>query len=245
MRIVRTRRGAVVLERHAVLSTVLSAPGPLHDLYDVLAAAVVELSPGPRVVLLGFAGGGILAPLRALGWSGKLRAVDRSLELHGLYRELAEGWAGEVQVHRAEASEWLARRDGSLDAVIEDLTVCSTSGPTKPPVSVDVLPGLMRRRVARGGIVAVNVLPVPGMAWKTLLPRIAAPWPDARVVTFREYENRVLICGSGLPAAAALSLRLRARLRAIGSRQLRRIAVRTLPRGGSRAPVAARRRSGL
>jgi hypothetical protein len=57
VRIERTRRGARMIEGDVVLSEILARPGPTHSLFDLLAAAVTALSPGPRLAVLGFAGG--------------------------------------------------------------------------------------------------------------------------------------------------------------------------------------------
>ena len=61
MKIVRTRRGARIVDDDVVLSEILAKPGPTHSLFDLLAAAVATLAPGPRFAMLGFAGGGIVA----------------------------------------------------------------------------------------------------------------------------------------------------------------------------------------
>ena len=109
MRIVRTRRGLRLLEGDVILSELLARPGPTHCLFDVLAACVAALAPGPRIALLGFAGGGIVAPLRAMGFPHAIEAVDLDPTGEKLFRELARHWAGEVRVARMDALEWLAR----------------------------------------------------------------------------------------------------------------------------------------
>ena len=63
MRIVRTRRGARLVERGLVLSEILGEPGPTHSLFDVLAVAVAALG-GSRTLVLGCAGGGVVAKIQ-------------------------------------------------------------------------------------------------------------------------------------------------------------------------------------
>jgi hypothetical protein len=167
-----------------------------------------------------------VAPLRALGFEGAIEAVDLSHDAVPLFRELAGAWAEPLRIARAEASEWLRRRRRLLDVVVEDLTVPGRWGETKPPVSVDVLPSLLRRRLAPGGVVVTNVLPVPGMTWSVLLRRLAAPHRRALLVGIDGYENRILVAGSALPSARHGSERLSAALGRIGSRQASRVAVR-------------------
>src|SRR5262245_16741215 len=136
LRIVRTPWGARVVQAGTVLSEVLAAPGPTHSLFDVLAAAVTALTPGPRVALLGFAAGGIVAPLRAMGFPHRLEAVDLSLEGEKLFRELSGAWAGRVSLAHADAAVWLGARRGRYDLIVEDLFLEGRSGMIKPRASV-------------------------------------------------------------------------------------------------------------
>ena len=90
MRIVRLRRRARILDGPDVLSEILDHPGPTDTMFDVLAACVAAFAPGPRVAILGFAGGGIVAPLRAMGFAaptvaqGRVYVVDNAANLHAL-----------------------------------------------------------------------------------------------------------------------------------------------------------------
>jgi hypothetical protein len=225
MRVVRTRRGARLTEAGTVLSEILREPGPSHTLFDVLAAAIAALAPGPRVALLGFAGGGLVAPLRAMGFEHPLDAVDLSLDGARVFRELSAGWAGTVRIRKGEASAWIRGRSGAYDLILEDLFLDGPRGMAKPEVSMTVLPSLVARAVGGKGIAVVNILPVPGEPWRDVVARLTAPWPERRVVRLDEYENRLAICGRSLGTAREVSARLRAELRRIGSRQARRIAV--------------------
>jgi hypothetical protein len=223
LKLERTARGARLIEGDAVLSEVLAAPGPTHSVFDLLAAAVAALAPGPRVALLGFAGGGVVAPLRAMGWDGALDAVDLDPRGERLFRELCSGWCGTVRFSRCEAGDWLRRGRRRFDLVIDDLSV-----PHRGELSVETLPPLIRRRLAPGGMVVVNALPVPAMAWSELLWKLAAPYPRGRVVLFEEFENRVLLAGADLPPPRQLGRLLRRHLRAIESEIAAAISLREL-----------------
>ena len=85
IRVVRDRGGLRLLEGDAVLSRVMARPGPTHMPFDVLAACVAALSPGRRALLLGFAGGGTVAALRAiyLPWLDAGAAALQALVLAG------------------------------------------------------------------------------------------------------------------------------------------------------------------
>ncbi len=231
LRIVRTRRGARLVQDDAVLSVVLDRPGPTHRVFDVLAAAVVALAPGPRSGLLGFAAGGIVAPLRALGWKWPIEAVDRSLEGAKLYRELAGGWGGEVRLAPGDALAWLRRRRGRFDALVEDLSIASSEGVVKPPASFGPLPGLLSRRLAPNGVAIVNLLPLAGRPWRELIEPVAAPHRRAAVVLLDDYQNRLVLAGDRLPPASRVARLLGAELRRLGSRMAGRLAVRTLRPG--------------
>ena len=228
MRIVRTKRGARIVEDDVIVSEIVSAPGPTHTLFDALAACVTALAPGPRFALLGFAGGGMVAPLRALGWEHPVRAVDLSREGERLFRSLAGDWAGEVRVDEQDAAAWLRGSAARWDVVCEDLSVPSPAGTVKPYVSFDPLPQLVKRRLAPGGVAITNLLPLPGTSWPSLIARVAHPHRQALVATLEEYDNRFVIAGNDLPDAREAARRVRAALRGIGSSQSGKVSFRTL-----------------
>lgn len=226
MKVSRTGRGMRISEGDAVVSEAMARPGPTHSVWDLLAAAVVALAEGPRLALLGFAAGGILAPLRAMGWGGTVDAVDLDAWGERLFRSLSSDWCGPVRFRRREAAAWLAARGDRFDAIIEDLSVPAGGGVVKPAVSYTRLPALIRARLAPAGVAVVNTLPLGGMGWDEQIRRLAGSHREVRVVLFDEYENRVLVLGARLPCARTLSARLRRALRAIGSAQADRLSVR-------------------
>jgi len=171
-----------------VISEILSAPGPTHSVFDVLAAAVVLLYRGPRVALLGFAGGGVVAPLRAMGFSGTLDVVDLDDRGERIFRAVSGAWRGPVKFELGEASEWLRRRQG---------------------------------------LAVFNLLPVKGWTWPELVAVVGRPFRERYVVSFEEYENRLLVAGRALPTARQLSAGLRDTLSSIESKMADGIAVRT------------------
>jgi hypothetical protein len=215
-----------ISEGDSVVSEALARPGPTHSVWDLLAAAVTLLARGPRVALLGFAAGGFIAPLRAMGWNGPVEAVDFDPRGERLFRRLASGWCGTVRFSHMEASRWLATRRKRFDVIIDDLSVPDRDGVTKPAISIDRLPALIRARLAPDGVTLVNTLALRGMDWEEQMRRLAGFHGEARVVLFEEFENRVLILGRMLPPARELSLRLRRPLRGIDSRLADRLSVR-------------------
>jgi len=224
---VLTRRGVRLIEGGAVISEILSVPGPTDSVFDVLAAAVVVLHGGPRLALLGFAGGGVVAPLRAMGFNGALDVVDLDDRGERIFRSVSGAWRGPVSFELGEASEWLRSKRGKFDSIIEDLSVVGPRGVTKPDVSVRALPRLVKSRLNPRGVAVFNLLPVKGWTWPELVESVGGPFRERRIVSFTEFENRVLVAGRTLPSARQLSVALREALGAIGSKIADGIAVRT------------------
>jgi len=237
MRIVRDRRGVRVLHGRHLVSALPASPGPTGSVFDVLAAAVALLAPPARpVALLGFAAGGIVAPLRAAGFRGPIRAADLDVAPVPHFRAVAGAWAGRVTVDEAEAAAWLAARRTAFGAIVDDLSVQVPGDVTKPAASIRPLPTLARARLAPGGVAVVNWLPVKATSHMTAIETVAAPHAAACVITPDGYENRVVVAARALPDPRELGRRLRAALHAMGSPLARGLRVRGLVRRG-RAPL--------
>jgi hypothetical protein len=228
VKIERTKRGARIVDDDVVLSEILARPGATHSLFDVLAAAVAALSSGPRFAMLGFAGGGMIAPLRALDWNHAVHAVDLSNAAEPVFRELSESWAGEVSIDMEDAERWLRAQRGKFDTIVEDLSVPSPIGTVKPYVSFDKLPRCIHSRLRPTGVVITNLLPLPGTEWDAMYARISSRYSRALAVHLDEYENRIVLAGDALPDARSTGRLLRERLSRLGSDMLRQMRVRTI-----------------
>jgi hypothetical protein len=224
---VLTRRGVRLVEGDAVISEILSAPGPTHSVFDAIAASVVVLEGGPRLALLGFAGGGVVAPLRAMGFKGSLDVVDLDDRGERIFRSVSGPWRGPVSFELGEASAWLRRKRRKFDSIVEDLSVPGPRGVTKPEVSVRALPRLVKSRLEPRGVAVFNLLPVKGWTWAELVGSVGRPFRERRIVTFTEFENRLLVVGRALPTARQLSIALRQALGSIRSKIADEIAVRS------------------
>jgi spermidine synthase len=228
VKIVRTRRGARIVDDDVILSEIRRDPGPTHSLFDALAACVAALAPGPRFALLGFAGGGMIAPLRARGYDAPVESVDLSRAGEKIFHELSGAWAGAVSVAEQDAAVWLKARRARYDVIVEDLSVPSPGGTVKPYVTFDTMPDLIRARLERTGVAVFNLLPLPGTSWDALLMRVAMPHRRAVCVHLDDYENRFVLAGDALPTAQAASRAIRTALRDIGSHMASRLVLRTL-----------------
>jgi hypothetical protein len=226
--LVRTRRGARLLHGRHVLSEVLAEPGATKSVFDLLAAACFVLAPPGPLAMLGFAAGGVLAPLRALGSVAKVCAVDLSLAGAPIFWQLSRSWAGRVQLSKAEASSWLSRRRERFACVLEDLSEQIPGDVTKPAVCLGPLPGIIARRLARGGVVVINGLPAPGRPWAQVQRALTAPYAQVAQLSPEGYENQVLVAGEALPSARALRAQLVGALEFIGSPLARGLVVRRL-----------------
>lgn len=212
-----------------MLSEILAQPGPTDSVFDVLAAVASMTGTDARVAMLGFAAGGMIAPLRALGSEGAVRAVDLDLSKVPLFEELCGSWAGDVRVSHDEAGAWLSRQRSRFDVVIEDLSIEVGDDVGKPKVSFTKLPGLIHRHLARSGIAVINVLPMAGWSWREVTEALCHPWRGRGAqIVFTEYVNRFVVVGAKVPAPAALSRELRGRLQSIGSEIASKFSVRRL-----------------
>ena len=110
----RTPGGARLLQNGSVLSEVLSQPGPTDSVFDVLAAAL-NLSKGTHAGILGFAGGGVIAPLRAMGGRHTISGVDLDESGYKLFRDISDDRQGggmlQPGVLPREPGEGAHRRD--------------------------------------------------------------------------------------------------------------------------------------
>ena len=237
LQIIRHARGARIVDGDDVISEIRAQPGPTHSLFDVLAACMAALSSGPRVAVLGFAGGGIVAPLRGMSFAAPLHCVDLSLAGEKIFRKLSSAWAGEVRVDQNDAAVWLRRQRTPFDCILEDLSLAATAQAegTKPDISLHEVPELMARKLSASGVAIVNMLPVPGETWDDLMQPYKKHFHHVQVVHFTGYVNRVVLAAKRLPQARQTSQRVRAALHRIESCMAYELSVRTLaPPAGQR-----------
>jgi hypothetical protein len=227
---VRTRGGARLEHAGHVVSQMRATPGPTHSLFDLMAACVSALAPGPRLALLGFGGGSIVAPLRALGWNHPIEAVDLSLDAALAYSRVASARLGDVRVTLRDAAAWLRSQRKRFDAIVEDLSLNVPGDLAMPPVCFDPLPKLIAARLSTHGVAVVNVFSPGPLGWNARLRRLVPAGHRAAILEPDDFDHRLLLLSRQLPEARTLSTHIRATLRAIRSRQASRFAVRTLPR---------------
>jgi spermidine synthase len=230
MDIIPTRHGLRLSQHGVVISELRTSPGPTQSVSDLLAGLVAVLAPAGPVGMLGFAGGGMLAPFAALDWTRRFSAVDLDREAYELFRRHCPQWTPQVDWHHADAGAWLRRPGPSFGLLLDDLSVPVDGDVIKPEVCWETLPALMRARLRPDGVALFNLLPSPGKPWARAVPQVAEPFAAARVIRLDDFENRLLVAGSTLPSARELGASLREALERLRSRQAGRFQVRTVRR---------------
>jgi hypothetical protein len=193
----------------------------------VLAATIAVLARRGRIGVLGFAGGGMIAPLRGLGVESVIDSVDLDRAGYDLFRQHCPKWVAGVNWQQANALAWLKQQPRNFDLLVDDLSVPQDGDVFKPDFCWDVLPKLISERIRPGGFGVFNLLPAVGGTWKSDLNGIAGLFKTARIIALDDFENNILITGDVLPTARELGSLLRQSLKHLRSRQAGRIQVRT------------------
>lgn len=228
MDITPTSHGLRLSQHGVVISELRTSPGPTHSVFDVLAALIAVLAPAGRLGVLGFAGGGMMAPLRRLGVAATVHSVDLDRAAYELFCEHCPEWIGRVNWQHADAVAWLRRQTPRFDLLMDDLSVPHEGDVIKPAITWSTLPRLIRQRLRPGGIAVFNLLKPPGGAWNPDVARIANLFGAARIMHLDEFENRILVAARALPTARELAAALRRALHHLRSRQAGRIHLRQL-----------------
>jgi len=222
-----TKHGLRLSQHGVVISELRTSPGPTHSVFDLLAALITVLAPAGRLGVLGFAGGGMIAPLRGLGTEAVIDAVDLERSGFDLFRQHCPQWTGGIKWQQAGAVAWLRQQPADFGLLLEDLSVPCAGDIVKPAISWQVLPALIRRHLRPGGVAVFNLFPPPGGKWNPEFQEIVGLFKTARTIRFDTFENRLLVAGDALPTARKLGRDLRDALLQLGSRQARRIHLQT------------------
>jgi len=236
MNILHTKHGLRLSQHGVVISELRTAPGPTHSVFDVLAALIAVLRPAGRIGVLGFAGGGMMAPLRALGVESVIDSVDLDRTGYELFRRHCPAWTQGVNWQRADAVKWLRRQPPEFDLLLDDLSVPLNGDVIKPEVSWTVLPELIRQRLRPGGVGVFNLMLSPGGNWNRDVAQLTEGFGSARIIMLDEFQNRILVAGETLPTARELGSRLRQALQTLRSRQAGRLHLRTFQRRPEHQP---------
>jgi hypothetical protein len=231
MIVTQTKNGLRFSQHGVVISELRLSPGPTHSVFDLLAATLDILNPNGPIGLLGFAGGGMIAPLRALDITTPIETCDLDQKSYHVFKKHAPHWSKQVQWHHAEAVQWLQHQPPRhFSVLIDDLSIPHNQDIIKPAVSWHALPALIRQKLKPDGTAVFNLMPPAGNAWTAHLQQVIQPFHAAQIVHLEEFENRILLAGRHLPDVRETGRRMRDALRRIGSRQAGRMHLRTLHR---------------
>lgn len=175
--------------------------------WDMIAAAALLGKPRPRsVLMLGLAGGTSLRILRHLLPDCRFTAIDIDPEIVGLAKRHMRLDTLEIDVHIADAYRWLAANRRTFDAVIDDIYLAGKTDVFRPQSMDEALIGHLRRAVAPGGVLAVNLVTGPGhRAMQSSVRRVLGDcFPVLRTVRSPEAMNEVLVAGDEVASRGRL-----------------------------------------
>lgn len=176
--------------------------------WDLIAAGALLRSEGPpgSVLMLGLAGGTAFRILRHLLPSCRLTAVDIDAEIIELAREHMNLDDLGIKVAIGDAYQWLKTNRRSFDVVIDDIYLAGRTDVFRPQAwDADVM-GHLRRAVAPGGLLAVNLVTGPGHRSMQSLTRrlLKSQFPVVRTLRTAEAMNEVLVAGERSAGEARL-----------------------------------------
>jgi spermidine synthase len=176
------------------------------SVWDALGAALLALPPERRrrVLLLGLGGGSAARVVRALAPRARIVGVEVEPGVVDLARRHMGLDELGVEVVVDDARRYLACGRGRFDVVLEDVFVGTDETVHKPGWMVEEGLELAAARVARAGVLASNTLDeTPAVA-----RRLRALFPRLVEVGVLDFDNRVLLAGSALPAAREIRARV-------------------------------------
>ncbi len=220
---VRRVRGSLQLRIDGTLAS-LRRPGRTltGDVWWTLAAPVLLLPAcaEPRVLLLGLGAGSVARAIRALAPQAAMVGVECQTEVLRLARRHFGLDALRVELVVDDALRYLRRERRRFDLVVEDLFVGPSRSVRKPGWLLGDGYPLLRRRLARGGLVACNTIHETPAVVRALRPlgRVAS-------LAVRDHYNHIVVAGRELPPPRELRQLLAAEPRL--ARVLRRLSIRS------------------
>jgi spermidine synthase len=167
--------------------------------WDLIAAAALLRKDGPprSILMLGLAGGTAYRVLRHLLPDCKLTAIDIDTEIVALAREHMDLDALDIEVHTTDAYPWLAKNRRQFDVVFDDIYLAGKTDVFRPRACNPELMDHLRRAVAPGGLLAVNLVTGSGHRTMQSLTRkiLRESFPRVRSLTTAESMNEVLVAG--------------------------------------------------
>lgn len=177
--------------------------------WDLLAAAATLRPSGEpaSILMLGVAGGTALRTLRHLMPQVSLTGIDLDAELIALAeKEMRLGETG-AEIIIADAYEWMKRNKRRFDVIIDDLYLAGEEDVFRADSCDADWLGLLKRSLAPGGILALNLVTGPGHRAKQSATRknLAARFPCVRSLSTEESMNEILVAGEVVAPGSRLA----------------------------------------
>lgn len=176
--------------------------------WDLIAASVLLCEAGPptSVLMLGLAGGTAYRVLRHLLPDCQLTAIDIDPEIVDLAREHMDLDALHLEVQIADAYRWLEKNNRQFDVVFDDIYLAGKTDVFRPRAWNPELMYHLRRAIAPGGLLAVNLVTGTGHRTMQSLTRkiLCESFPRVRSLTTVEGMNEVLVAGDAVATGRQL-----------------------------------------
>jgi spermidine synthase len=201
------------------LATEFRVAGALHATYhrkrfltglawDLIAASALLRKDGPpqSILMLGLAGGTAYRVLRHLLPECHLTAIDIDAEIIELARDHMDLDELGIEVVTADAYAWLKKNKRKFDIVFDDIYLAGKTDVFRPRVWNPELMVHLRRAVAPGGLLAVNL--VTGAGHRTMQSQtrriLCGEFPRVRSLRTAEGMNEVLVAGEAVATGRQL-----------------------------------------
>ena len=168
--------------------------------WDMIAeSALLGKNDPPRsVLMLGLAGGTAFRVLRHLLPDCRLTAVDIDPEVIELARKHMDLDALRAEVIIGDAYSWLETNKRTFDVVIDDIYLAGKTDVFRPREWDSKLVKHLKRAVAPGGVLAVNLVTGAGHRSMQSLTRrvLCEAFPVVRTIKSAGAMNEVLVAGN-------------------------------------------------
>jgi spermidine synthase len=176
--------------------------------WDIIAAAALLRPAGPpaSVLMLGLAGGTSLRILRHLLPQASLTALEIDEEIVGIARGAMHLDDLGLEIRITDAYAWLAANKRKFDVVIDDIYTAGSEDVFRSRGWNRELLGNLRRAVAPGGLLAVNLITGSGHRQMQSGTRrvMREAFPVVRSLVTPACMNEVLVAGEEVLPLGAL-----------------------------------------
>jgi len=170
--------------------------------WDLIAASALLRSAGkPKsILMLGLAGGTAFRVLRHLLPECKLTAIDIDSEIVELAREHMDLGSLNIEVITTDAYPWLEKNRRTFDVVFDDIYLAGKTDVFRSRAWTTEMLSHLRRAVAPGGILAVNLVIGKGHRVMQTHTRnmLRSEFPTVKSLKTSDSMNEILVAGDAV-----------------------------------------------